>query len=187
MKIKTLLVTSFIIVLALPFAASAQLDSVGVLDTVYAEVNQINELTWTVTFSYTCDADIVGMSLPFKISAGLNRIVADSVIYDPRVADFQYKTMRADTAIQCVTIGLIANVGPGNKMMEAGSGKVATVFISSIEDKAIEALTIDTTTTHPNNTLMAAACALQGTPPDTVRITHTQQKILPAFVILKSK
>lgn len=144
-------------------------------------------MNWTVTFSYTSDADIVGLSLPFKISAGLNRIVADSIKYDARVADFAYKTMRADSAIQCVTVGLIANVGPGNKIMKAGSGKVVTVYISSIEDKPIEALTIDTTTTYPNNTLMAAASILQGTPPDTVRITHAQQKILPAFVILKSK
>lgn len=187
MKTKSLLSLAVIVIFCLPIGVSAQLDSIGVLDTVYAEISQVDEMNWTVTFSYSSDADIVGLSFPFKISAGLNRIVADSIKYDARVADFSYKTMRADSAIQCVTIGLIANVGPGNKVMKAGSGRVATVYISSIEDKPIEALTIDTTTTHPNNTLMAAACILQGTPPDTVRITHAQQKILPAFVILKSK
>lgn len=187
MKTKSLLISTLIAFLCSPIMVSAQLDSIGVLDTAYAEINQVDELNWTVTFYYTSDADIIGLSIPFKISAGLNRIVADSIKYDSRVADFAYKNMRADSAIQCVTIGLIANIPAGNAMIKAGSGKIATVYISSIEDKPIEALTIDTTTTYPNNTLMAAANLVQGTPPDTVRITHTQQKILPAFVIRKSK
>lgn len=187
MKTKSLLILTVIATLSLPIIASAQLDSIGVLDTAYAEINQIDEMNWTVTLSYSSDADIIGLSFPFKISAGLNRIVADSIVYDARVADFAYKNMRADTAIQCFTVGLIANLSAGNAMLRPGSGKIATIYISSTEAKPIEALTIDTTTTYPNNTLMAAANIIQGTPPDTVTITHTQQRILPAFVIRKSK
>jgi hypothetical protein len=168
--------------------APAVPDAYGTLDTVYAEVTKLDNLNWAIKVSYAGDANIIGLSLPFKFSSGINRIVADSVHYSPTVADFAYKTMRADTAIQCVTVGLIANIGPGPKqMLKPGTEPVVTIYISSIEDKPLDQLTIDTTTTYPNNTLMAAADMLQGTPPDTIRLTHLEQRILPAFVLTKPK
>ncbi len=175
-------------IMILPTLSTAQEDAVGWVDTLTAEINKIDDNNWTVTFSYDSDATIIGISVPFKISAGLNKIVADSIKYEDRVSSFVYKTMRADSAIQCVTLGLIANVdGSGRINMLPGKGDFATVYISSIEDKPIEALTIDTTTTYPNNTLMTAAALIQGTAPDTTRLEHAQQKIIPVFVISKPK
>ena len=142
---KILLVT---ILLMLPVAASAQIDNFGVADTIYAEIAKINDLNWSITLIYANDENVEGFSIPFKMTSGLNRIVADSVIYTgSRVEHFAYKTFRPDTAIQCVTIGLIANLGPTRKMVTPGKGRIATIFVSSLDDKPIETLSIDTTTT----------------------------------------
>ncbi len=174
--------------LVLPAIGLAQTDSLGVLDTVYAEVSQIDAQNWKVTFSLTNDEDVVGLSIPFKINAGLTRIVADSVQYTDRIGDFVYKTLRADTAIQCVTVGLIANLGMGQRhKCEPGSGEVASVFISPLEDTPLENLSVDTTTTNPNNVLMVVADLIQGNPPDTVRIPPANMSIYPAFVLQNEK
>ena len=180
----TLLLAVVAVMLAWPLTGYAQTDSLGILDTLYADVARIDSANWKVTFSYTNDEDIVGFSIPIKINAGLNRIVADSVTYTDRVSDFVYKTMRADTAIQCATVGLIANLGQGARhKCLPGSGPVATVYISSMEGKPVENLKVDTTTTNPNNILMTVADLIQGTPPDTTRINPTQMSIYPAFVL----
>ena len=167
----------------LPGLASAQIDSLGAADTLYATLAQINPTNWSVTFSYTNDEKVVGMAIPIHLDAGLNKIVADSIKFDDRVANWDYKSFRPDTAIQCVTIGLIANLSREYKVMLPGSGNLATLYISSMENKPIEKLSIDTTTTSPNNTLMAVADMIQGTPPDTVRLSIMATKIRPAWVV----
>jgi hypothetical protein len=171
-------------VLTAAVSTSAQTDPFGKPDTVYAEVAMINSNTWTITVSYTNDENIVGLAIPLKMTAGLNRIVADSAIYTGgRAAHFSYLGFRPDTAIQCITLGMIANLAPTNKTLAPGSGRVVTVYVSSLEDKPIETLEVDTTTTNPNNTLMAIADSLQGTAPDTTRIIDMSQRtIVPAFV-----
>ena len=60
-----------------------------------------------------------------------------------------------DTSIQCVTLGMIASLSPTPRKLTAGSGRVATVFVSSLEQKPIENLSIDTTLTRPGNRLMS--------------------------------
>lgn len=185
MKSRTL-VTSIIALMffaLIPGLASAQIDSLGAADTLYATLAKINPTNWSVTFSYTNDEKVVGMAIPVHLDAGLNKIVADSIKFGDRVANWDYKSFRPDTAIQCVTIGLIANLSREYKVMMPGSGTLATLYISSMENKPIEKLTIDTTTTSPNNTLMAVADMIQGTPPDTVRLSVMATKIRPAWVV----
>ena len=175
-------------VLVLPLSAFAQVDSLGKTDTLFADIAKLNDANWTVTLSLVNDEPLIGLSLPFRITAGLNRVVVDSVVYlKGKVDNFAYKNMRVDTAIQCATIGLIANLGPTNNQMAAGKGPFATLYISSLEDKPIEKLSIDTTTTHPNNSLMVIADQLQGTPPDTVRIEMSKTTIIPVFVVHEPK
>ena len=175
-------------ILILPLSALAQVDSLGKTDTLYADISKLNETNWSVTLILVNDEPLIGMSLPFRMTAGLNRIVVDSVVYvKGKVDHFTYKNMRVDTAIQCVTIGLIANLGPTKNQLVPGKGAIATLYVSSLEDKPIEKLNVDTTTTHPNNSLMVIADYIQGTPPDTVRIEASKTTIIPVFVVREPK
>jgi hypothetical protein len=187
---KASLILTTLLVLALAMSASAQSDPFGKVDTVYAEVSKVSETVWTITVSITNDENVVGLSVPLKMTAGLNRIVADSAVYTGgRVekAHFDYPGFRADTAIQCVTLGMIANMGPSNKTLAPGSGRLVTVYVSSLEDKPIEKLEVDTTTTYPSNSLIVIADSLQGTIPDTTRIIDMNRRMIsPAFVIRRS-
>jgi hypothetical protein len=168
----------------LPSLAGAQVDKFAKPDTLLAEVGKIDPLHWTITVSYTNDEQVVALSVPLRMTAGLNRIVADSAVFiGGRVQHFAYNAFRADTAVQCVLLGMIANFGGATKKLEKGSGRLATIFISSLDKKPIEKLVVDTTTVHPNNSLMAIADSVQGTPPDTVTVKDRKDlEIIPVFV-----
>ena len=188
MNLKGKIIAVTALLLMFPLAAFAQVDSLGKTDTLYADIAKIDDANWSVTFSYLNDEAVIAMSVPFKMTAGLNRIVADSIVYAPgKVDNFSYKGFRVDTAIQCVTMGLIANLGPTDNKLEPGDGPFATVYISSLEEKPIEKLHIDTTTTSPNNSLMIIADQLQGVAPDTVRVSLEQTTIIPVFVVREPK
>jgi hypothetical protein len=181
----------FLMVLsALPIMALAQADRFGATDTVFADVAKIDNGTWTVTISYFNDQDVVGLAIPFKMDAGTNRIVADSAVYTGgriAAAEWTYPGFRPDTAIQCVTLGMMANIGPTDHKLTTGSGRLVTVFVSSLEDKAIESLTIDTTRTEPGNRLMSVLGRVQGTPPDTVLVELADRTFTPAWVVRYAK
>jgi hypothetical protein len=169
---------------AVPLAVQAQHDPFGAPDTVYADVARLNDFTMTVTISYFNDENVVGLQIPFKLDAGLNKIVADSAIYTGgRIteAKWAYPGFRADTAIQCVTLGMIANIGPTDNKLIPGNGRLATVFVSSIEDKKIEKLTIDSTTVSKGVSLMAVADMYQGK--DTLKVDMTERHIKPVWVV----
>lgn len=186
---KKLMLTMFVI-LALPIVASAQIDQFGAVDTVFAEVAKIDDFNWSITVKYSNDESVVGMSIPLKMSAGSNRIVGDSAIYTGgRVEHWSVKTFRPDTSIQCVTMGMIANMGPTNKTLLPGKGRLMTIFVSSLDKKPIESLMVDTTTTSPNNTLMVVADRFQGgDKPDTIPINERQVlEIRPHFVVIQPK
>lgn len=168
--------------------AGGPVDKLGKPDTVYCDLAQVNPTCWTITVSCTNDESIAGIAVPLKLSAGLNRIVADSAVFTGGRCDkFAIQRFRADTAIQCALIGLIANFGPSKNKLAVGSGKIATIYVSSLENKPIEKLAVDSTTMNPNNSLMAVAEALQGEPPDTVRVDRKDVEIIPAFVVRQSK
>jgi len=162
-------------------------DSLGVVDTMFAEIGKVNENTWSVAFSYFCDEEVVGFSVPFTYKSKLNRLVADSAKFSDKVSGWDYKSFRVDTAIQTVTIGLIANITSAPKALLPGRQPLFTVYVSSLEGKPIEQLGIDTTTTHPGNILMAVADMIQGTPPDTVRLSPLATKIYPVWMVTEPK
>ena len=185
MKLTLMTVICAVTALLAPMFASAQVDHFGVVDTIYADVAKLDDFNWTITVSYTNDQSVVGLSVPLKMTAGLNRIIADSAVYTGgRVEKFSYKGFRADTAIQCVMLGMIANLGPTQIVLPSGNGRLVTVFVSSVENKPIEKLVVDTATLHPNNSLLVIADRSQLEPKaDTVPV-HMSKKleIIPAFV-----
>ncbi|MBK7140605.1 MAG: hypothetical protein IPH75_00830 [bacterium] len=177
--------TLLMLLALMPVNASAQVDNFGVPDTIWADVAKIDDHHWTITVSYFNDEVVLGLSVPFRMTSGLNQIVADSAVFTGgRVEHFGMKSFRADTAIQCVLLGM---VGPGasKKVLLPGKGRLATIYVSSLENKPIEKLDVDTTTVNPQNSLMAVADSLQGTPPDTVRVAQKDAIIIPAFVVRK--
>ncbi|HUV29484.1 MAG TPA: hypothetical protein VMY05_00135 [Acidobacteriota bacterium] len=189
MKPITIMLSALALLVLLPVAATAQQDAFGAIDTVWAEVSRINDDNWSINLSYFNDEPIVGMSIPLKLSAGLNRIVADSCVYTGgRVEHFNVRAFRADTAIQCVTLGMIASLSAKKVNLLPGKGRLATIFVSSLTDEPIEGLTVDTTTTHPSNSLEIIADSVQGEPPDTVKVTDkTKRTIIPIFLSIASK
>ena len=169
-------------------AAAEQPDRVGKPDTLYAEIGSVNPNTWTITISVANDEPIVALSVPLRMTAGLNKIVADSAIFTGgRIATFAQKFFRADTAIQCVLIGGIANMGGPRVQMTAGTGRVATIFVSSLEKKPIEKLSVDTTTVNPSNSLQMVSDSMLGASPDSPKIDRKDWLIVPVFVVRESK
>ncbi len=155
-------------------SVAAQVDEFGKIDTIYAEPYKIDANNWGINISLVNDEDIVGISVPLKFNSGKNRLVADSTIFKGgRAEHFRVKFARADTAIQSVTIGLIADVGVSVPPIQAGKGRIATVFISSLDDKEIKSLVVDTTTTVPGNTLQM--------------VNPPVNEIVPAFIIKKEE
>ncbi len=158
MKLTKLITTSVALVLLFAAVGSAQVDAFGKTDTLYADVAKVNDQVWTVTVKYTNDEAVKGLSIPFKFGAGTTKVVADSVVYTGgRVEGFDLIRSRPDTAIQCVTLGIVGSLGPQKKLLAPGSGRLATIFVSSLDGNPIEKLTVDTTTTSPANSLMAVA------------------------------
>jgi hypothetical protein len=80
---------------------------------------------------------------------------------------------------------MIANLGPTQIYLNPGNGRLVTIFVSSIDKEPIEKLKVDTTTTQPNNSLMAMASRIQrGEIIDTIPFERRKDmEIIPAFVI----
>ena len=181
-----------IVAFCLLFAAvsNAQTDKYGKTDTLYADVEKIGEDSWTITISLTNDEYIGGMSVPLKMSAGAVKIVGDSAVYTGgRVDHFTMKIFRPDTAIQCVTLGMVANLGPTNKTLAPGSGRLVTIYVSSLDGSPVKKLIVDTATTTPNNSMMMVADRIQQTdPPDTLPFGESKRaEIIPVFVVRNPK
>ena len=191
MKIFVMGVMFALVLLAIPVAVSAQVDNFGVIDTVYAEVTKIDDFNWSITVNYSNDETVIGLAVPLKLSAGANRVVADSAVYTGgRIQHFAYKGFRPDTTIQSVLLGMIANLGPSQNELAPGHGRLVTVFVSSMDKKPIEKLAVDTTTLTPNNSLMVVAHKkeLEKLPKrDNTNKPDKRVEIYPAFVVQYSK
>lgn len=143
---------SALIVLLMALPAFAQKDEFGKVDTIYAESYKIDKTNWAVNVTLVNDEEILALSLPLKLFAGKTKIFADSTVFKNGRADhFRVKNARSDTATQCVTIGLINDIGVSVPPMNPGRGRIATIFVSSMDGSPIEFLEVDTTTTPPGN------------------------------------
>jgi hypothetical protein len=188
--IMILLTTSVLCVflLIVPTSGTAQTDKLNKIDTVIAEIDSIDPFHWTITLSLFNDETIIGISVPLKMNAGSNQIVADSVIFmGGRVGQFAKCFFRVDTAIQCVYIGAIANIAGPRKKLSPGLGRIATIYVSSLDKKPIDQLDIDTTTVDYNNSLLIVADSIQGLPSDTIHVSRPETQIVPAFVVRRSR
>jgi hypothetical protein len=169
-------------------AASAQPDKLGKPDTLFAEIGRLDVSHWTITLSLTNDESVRAFSVPLRMTAGLNKIVADSAVFaGGRAADFAQKWFRADTAIQCVLVAGVASVAGPRKRLAPGTGRFVTIYVSSLEKKPIDKLDVDTTTVNPSNSLQMMADSIQGTPPDTTKVPQADCLFVPAFVVRKAK
>jgi hypothetical protein len=177
MKFKTLALSGMLLMAALVgnLAAQQQLtpaqdDKFNSVDTIYVEPYRINAQNWGINVSMFNDEEILAISVPLTFSAGKNRLVADSTIFaGGRAESFRVKFARVDTSTQCLTIGLIADVGISVPPIPAGKGRIATIFVSSMDKKDIEGFKVDTTTTPPSNSLLL--------------VTPPSEGIVPALVV----
>jgi len=133
----------------------AQIDETGVIDTMYLEPYQIDANNWGINISLFNDEEIIAISMPIKFAAGETKLVADSAVFTGgRCEEFRVKTSRPDTVTQCITIGLINDIGINVPPMKPGNGRIATVFISALDGGPIaDMLVIDSTTTPPGNSM----------------------------------
>lgn len=169
---------------AKPAPRTGAADSFGNgIDTVYAEVGRIDKANWSVTLSVMNDEPLAGLQIPLHYKGGNVQLVADSAIYSGgRVSDWDMTGFRCDTAIQVLRLMMIANMGPTQKKLTPGSGRVVTIFISSISDEPVESMTIDTTTVGDLNLMFVADMnQTKNGKPMTVDPTH--REIYPAWVV----
>jgi len=170
MRLSKLLLMTMAVMILFSASLTAQIDKFGIVDTLYAETYQIDDKNWAVNISLVNDEEILALSLPFKFTSGKNPIVVDSTIFKGGVVeDFRVKYARVDTATQCVTIGLINDIGVSIPPIPPGRGRIATIFVSSLKDMSINTLQVDTTTTPPGNDLQLVK------PPT--------EQVVPAFVV----
>lgn len=170
MSRKKLLISAIAILLLMSGNLLAQDDKYGEVDTLYAVSYPTEDgKTWAVDVSMFNDDSIMALSVPLTFSDGKNRVVVSSWSFEGTVVqDFRVKHVRVDTSTQCVTIGLINDVGVSVPPVPPGKGLIAKLFITSLDDKKIKSLKVDTTTTPPSNNLQFVKPPTEG--------------IIPAFV-----
>lgn len=190
MKQKANLITLIAMVCLLPAVAFGQKDAFGKPDTLIADLSKVDDYNWKIDISFINDEWVEALSIPLRLIGGKTRLRGDSAIFTGgRIEKFDYKGFRADTAIQCVTLGLVANLGPNQKSLPPGKGRLVTIFVSSPDKEPIKDMTVDTTFTRPNNKLLVIAKRIQpGEPPDTIGLDREDEKqIIPVWVVTKTK
>jgi len=154
MSLKMLLLAGMAALILMSGTVYAQKDAFGKIDTLYAEAYKIDAKNWGVNIWLTNDEDIMALSIPLRFTAEKTRVIPDSTIFKGGLVEaFRVKQARVDTASQCLTIGLINDVGISVPPIAPGKGRIATVFVSSPDKVDIPELKVDTTTTPPSNTL----------------------------------
>lgn len=134
-------------------AESSNPDPLGKRDTLFVNVQSTAKNSWTVDVSCFNDEELFGLSIPLKFTSGLRRVYVDSTIFTGgRVAHFQVKLARPDSAIQRLTIGLIAALSRDAKTLAPGDGSLAKVYLHAEGEG--KGLKVDTTTTAPQNSLL---------------------------------
>ena len=170
----------------LPAVVLAQVDRFGELDSIFIDVAKINDHNWSITVSFRNDEWVDALSVPLKLRAGRTKVLGDSAVYSGgRIEHFDFKGFRADTAIQCVTMGMLANLSTKQQTLNPGEGRLVTVFVSSQDGSPIEKLVVDTTSTPPNNSLAVIARRIQPSDtPDTIPFDRfSELQIVPGVEI----
>ncbi|GAB4323042.1 MAG: hypothetical protein Kow0074_14960 [Candidatus Zixiibacteriota bacterium] len=166
-----------LLLLALVSAASAQPptaphDEYGILDTVSITVTHRGGDQWIAEVELTNDENIAAVTLPLSWRPGTEKFRIDSANYkDLRTSYFALKTFFPDTTKGTILIGLISDLGTGIPPLDPGSGPIARLYFTSIDDSA-NTLSIDTTFIRPHNVLQL--------------VTPDVRAILPAFETRKA-
>lgn len=191
MNLRLKLLTVCAVVTLLGTAAQAQIADTlfGKNDTVYVDLTEIKPGQWSLGINYSNKHPLQAVSVPLKYNAGLAKLIADSAVFaGGRAEAWAFKGFRCDTAIQVVTLGMIANLGQNTKnTLNAGSGRLVTVFLHAADGKP-GPLVIDTCTSYPNNTLQAVGDFSNLNLKEGEAITAdmvTKLTITPSFIIRK--
>lgn len=159
-----------------PIPKPVDSDPLGERDTLFVEITRVDDNSWTVNLSTYNDYTIFGLSIPLRLTSGLRKVLIDSTVFTGgRVEHFELPLVRIDTAIQCITVGLIAGLNPQVKPLAIGRGRIATIFAHAVGEGRAAALKVDTLTTAPSNSLLFVNSEMKA---DT-----EQFMILPAFVV----
>lgn len=188
-----ILLTAFCLLLAGATMSSAQAvdPEFGKHDTIYVDIATIGPGHWSLTVNYANKAPMNGFSLPLKYNAGLAKLIADSAVFaGGRVESWAFKGFRCDTAIQVLTLGGIANLSrTTHNVLNAGSGRIATIFIHASDTAKMKPLAVDTCTSSPNNTIQAIGDFSNLNLKEGEQITADMMNylgVIPAFVVRKN-
>lgn len=151
---KPLLLTVTMLLFLAAGNLAAQDDKYNKVDTLFVEPYQIDAGNWAVNVHIFNDEEIMALSIPLIFSAGKTKVVADSTIFKGGLVEaWRVKQARVDTSTQCLTIGLINDVGVSVPPLSPGQGRIATIFVSGLDGGNVDMLKVDTTTTPPGNNL----------------------------------
>ncbi len=154
MTIKTFAAIGLLITLMCG-GALAQVDNMGTVDTLTLVVDNYSPNKWVVTANLWNDEEIAAFDIPLKYSAGMAKLLVDSVTYtDTRADYFAQKYTQVDTTGQMMHFGGLAYMGSDKPPLSPGNGKIGQVFISVMGNGEPGAFKVDTVFFQPNNKLM---------------------------------
>lgn len=134
---------------------SAQTDPLGTTDTVTLVVHNPAPGKWMVSAHVWNDEELAAIDIPIKYTAGMARLIVDSVSYaGGRIDYFAQKYNPIDTANQMMHFGGFAYMGADKPPLMPGSGEVAKIYISATGDKKPGVFAVDTCFVQPNSRLM---------------------------------
>jgi hypothetical protein len=174
MKVARLTVLSVAVLLLATTAAFGQMDPFGKTDTLTLTVHEVDNMSWMITGSLWNDEEIAALDVPIKYTAGVTKLLVDSVSYaDGRMDYFAMKQHQVDTTGQAMHIGGFAYLGSDKPPLAPGNGQIFKIFISATGDKKGGVFAIDTTYYPPASTMQL--------------VSKDAKSIVPALKILKAK
>jgi hypothetical protein len=137
--------------------ALAQSDPLGKVDTVSLYVETIADGKWMVSVHLWNDEPLAAIDIPLKYTAGVARIVIDSVAFKgTRLDGFEQRGAQIDTVKQVMHFGGFAYIASQKPPLPAGKGEVARIYFSARGEKKPGPFAVDTTAYSVSSTLMLA-------------------------------
>ena len=131
-------------------------------DTLWFEFKQTGNKVMADLFVFN-DEPIAGGQIPLRFGNGKSPIDVDSVVFDKkRAARFDVTNASPDT-MQSLRIGFIADISGRKPPLEAGKGRLLTIYFNLKTDKSYEVV-LDTTTLAGGFSLLFADQAAQTIP-----------------------